>query len=330
MKKQKLSLAALGLSAVLAAGPAAAAISWNPNGIVTTFQDNDIDAIFDSNLNPKPGGLIQENDVLVSVFEIDGAGGDPILPDELTGILGLQVAQIIPNPVVPGLPETATILFQAYTGGLDALIGLGTSGKTVAGGGAGGGAVAAMWLDPTPNLDIAADNLPIPPGTFSCSTLSDCIDQAVDGGDFAGNDNPWQVDGFAGDGDELWISTGAALDTSVVLLTLPASELGAVNGAMSILDNGTGQNLGQVSCVPFCGPGAGADGLIDVSIGGSIKGGLGLPPSLIDDGVVATSDFDFSKVAVGVPEPSTLALLAAGFLSIGVAQQRRRRKAGGA
>ena len=241
--------------------------------------------------------------------------------------MGIQVDSIIPNPVVPGLLATATILFQPYTGGLDALIGLGASGKTVTGGGAGGGAMVAMWLDPAPNLDIAPDNLPIPPGTFSCSTLSDCIDQAVDGGDFAGNDNPWQVDGFAGDGDELSISTNAALDASAVLATLPAFDLGAVNGAMSVLDNGTGKNLGQLTCAPFCGVGLGADGLVDVSVGGSIKGGLGLPQSLIDDGVFATSDFDFVKVAV--PEPSTLALLTAGFLGLGAAQRRRRKACGG-
>ena len=45
MNDLKSSLAALGLSAALVAGPAAAAIAWNPAGVETIFQDNDIDII---------------------------------------------------------------------------------------------------------------------------------------------------------------------------------------------------------------------------------------------------------------------------------------------
>ena len=325
MVKRKPSLAALGLSAVLAAGPAAAVIDWNPYPFTTTFQDNDIDSIFTSDLTPKAGGVLEVGDVIFSVFEVDGAGGTPIAPDELTGVLGLQIVDV--SGTAPG----EIITFGPYSGGLNALLGLGTRGETVPSGGPGGGAVAAMYLDNTPDLDISADNLPIPPGSFSCSTLAECIDQATDGGDYTYNEDLYyQVDGFTGDLDEGAFAIGST-DTSVVLATDPANELALVNGAGGIIYNGTGEALGQVNCpaaFPFCGAG---DGLVGITIGGSVKGGLGLPASLIADGVFGTSDFDFTKAREiqENPEPSTLALLAAGFLAVGVARRRHRKKASG-
>jgi len=80
----------------------------------------------------------------------------------------------------------------------------------------------------------------------------------------------------------------------------------------------------SLACGIFCGPAG--DGFVDMLGTGSIQGGLGLEASLIASGAFATSDFDFEKRAT-IPEPSSLALLAAGFLGVGVAQRRRRRKA---
>lgn len=321
MNIRKLSLAALGLSAALAAGSAAAAIIWNPTG-TTLFEDDDLDFLYDSQLNAKASGTIVEGDVFISVFELNSGGGGDILPQELTGIIGIQVDTI--TDIGGGF---ANITFGAYDGGLDAILALGSTDQTVTGGGANGGALFASWLTDNPDLEISADN--VVAGTVSCTSLSQCIDQAV------GVDATiWEIDGFTGVdgaqiGDEFWIANNVLLDTSVVALTEPGIELGAVNAGLSILENNTGQDLAlnSIACFPFCGGGPGLedDGFVDIIGSGSIKGGLGLSDGLIADGGVATSDFDLQKRSEHIPEPGTLALLAMGFLGVGAAQRRRRK-----
>ena len=65
MKKLKLSLAALGLGAVLGAGPALGALTWNID-VPTLFEDDDLDFILNQDLTPKTAGDIVVGDVLVS------------------------------------------------------------------------------------------------------------------------------------------------------------------------------------------------------------------------------------------------------------------------
>ena len=191
MNKLKLGLAALGLGAALFAGSASAGVSWSYP--TTLFEDDDIDFLWTTTdagtLIPDTDGFINEGDILISVFEMQYAGGSEILPDELTGIAALEIAYISDANSLGFVDMT----FQPYAGGLDSILQLGTDNTlTVPGGGVGGGAMLAMWLDPTPELEISADN--VDAGSVSCDSLSECIDQAVDVELF-------QVDGFAGDPD---------------------------------------------------------------------------------------------------------------------------------
>lgn len=315
----KKSLVALGVSAALVAGSATASVTWNNDG-TTLFEDDDIDFVWevvDGVLQPDSNNQIDLGDVLISVVEFHDANGGPVLPEELSGVVAGQVIDI--TAIGGGL---ANFTFGVYEGGLNEILALGSTDQTVTGGEAGGGALGAIWLSDSPNLDIAADD--ITGGTVSCTSLSQCIDQAVDG-------SLWQVDGFTGEdgaaaGDEFWFAPAGLTDTTIALDTEPAIELSSFNGGASILYNGTGQELAynSISCFPFCGTGAGADGMVDVILGGSVKGGKGLSAGLISDGAFASSDFDMQKRSV-VPEPSTLALLAAGFLGVSAANRRRRK-----
>ena len=314
-------LAVLGLGAALAAGPVAADITWSPP--LTLFEDDDIDFLYtedsSGNLVVDTDGTIDQGDVLIAVVEMDRSGGSLIGPDiELTGLAVIQVDSV-------GSPDflgNALMSFEAYAGGFNKVLDIGTLGLSLADGDALGGAMFALWVDDTPDLGISADA--VTAGTVSCTSLSACIDQATDG-------SLWEVDGFTGvdgsaTGDEFWFAN-APVDTSTVENALPSTVMANFNAGLSILVNGTGQEVlyNSVSCFPFCGAGTPDDGFVDVSGSGTINGGLGLSPGLTSTGAFGTSDFQFAK-STTVPEPGTLALLGVGLLGFSAAQQRNRHR----
>jgi hypothetical protein len=289
------------LAAIIGLGVALAAPAAVQAQETWSFEDDDIDFILDPiTLEPKTSGEIAVGDVFVSVFEIPEftIDGVPSIPEDqqLTGVAAVQLVEII------GDGGIGTIyVFQAYTGGLNTILALGTDpDASCEDCDAGEGGVIAMWLNSTTGEggDIELElNRTLLPET-NCTSLEDCINQATLG-------TLIQVDGIATEADT-WIAVQTlegGNDLATVLATGNETLIAACNFSLS--------NFFNIS------------GTVTSPLTGSctLTGGEGLT-----NGAVAHSDFDAVKTVQQVPEPGTLALLAAGLLGFGLRFRARQSK----
>lgn len=279
------------------------------------FQDDDVDFLLDATGAPK-SGTFAPGDILLSVFEIPSfsIGGVNAIPPgfELTGVAGVQIVGF--STLVPGVGTTITL--APIAAGLNSVTPV-----DVIGGGAGGGATIAMFLNPTGDFDLNID--PAVPGGLAtnCTSRLQCLTEAM-AGDLI------QVDGFAQDPDEFWrailVDAGGA-NTAAVLSQSFSSIVATFEAAQTTLFNSFG-DVGFLVAETGAACPAGVSGAADtcvegIHVSGTISGGLGLNDALVADGAFARSDFDANKFLV--PEPGVLALVGLGFM--GMALTRRRR-----
>lgn len=293
MIKRKLNtaLAALGFGLALASVPATAAITFfSP---VTTFEDDNIDYVFDTD----DSGTLTIGDRLVSVLEFNvttgvlpGQGPEPVGPNlELTGIADITVVGV--------LGDGTLVFAPTNTGGGEGILG-----------GFGAGTAVVLWTDATPDLNVI---------NAACGTRATCYGLAgLGGGD---GSNLYATLGFF-DPDNAWTSLPANGGASIATVEggSATQNFGGFNYSLNFGINNTGQTFGQQECAPVCGPGG--DGLVDVVGSGNILGGR----FLNHDEWTARSDNDASVVPI--PEPGTLALLGLALTAAGFGTVRRRAK----
>jgi len=283
------------------------------NGALQAYEDDDLDFHFrlvDGVLTPVvavPGPTsLLNGDVLIASLEFLTSSIPGLITDtqELTGI-----------SVIQAVVANGNVSFQPYSGGYNAAVNaiLGANTINLAGGGAGGGAMLAMWLDDSPNLDIASD-LILTNGGFSCGTIFDCLTQASDG-------TLYQVDGFDG-GNNYWNAL-AIQPPSSILQQSGSTIQGFFNAGLSVLDAGISGATNAPVQIGDLGP-------VAVLLSGSLGGGgytdfvnTAQRDSLVADGYVATSDFQMTKDTAAVPTPGVLALLGAGLLGFRLTGRRR-------
>lgn len=281
--KRTLLAATLGATFAMAGSPAFALLTWHDP--VTKFEDDNEEWFFDNNNN----GVIDNGDRIVSVFEINqtlglfSGGPTNIGPgQELTGVLDLTVTNT---------NSLGGSFFQfdfGPTAAFESTYGI--------------GAMAVIFLDSSPNLDIVS--------TGGCSNLADCIAKATNG-------THWLTAGFGtsieGNGpDNFYFSLTTTIPGANSPSTIQAqdgtSTVAVANFGLNIMTNNTGRTF--IEQIGLFGP-------VDLIGTGVVQGGNGLI-----NGAFSRSDFDFQLKTVTVAEPGLLALLGIGLF--GLAGLRRR------